>query len=212
MQQTVSRSDPSRESNTIANIAEQQVPEELSDWLVSVASQRDKQAFTRLFQFFAPKILRFGIKQLGNEAQGNELVQDTMTNVWRKAHLYDSSKGAATTWVYTIMRNASFDMLRRIKAKNEQNLGDDIWPVDMAQDEGSSVTERVGDHLMEKQMLDYVESLPLAQQAVVKGVYYQELSQEQLAQQLCVPIGTVKSRLRLALAKLKQQMGDEYHD
>ncbi|MCZ4336636.1 sigma-70 family RNA polymerase sigma factor [Shewanella colwelliana] len=212
MQQTVSRSDPSRESKTIANIAEQQVPEELSDWLVSVASQRDKQAFTRLFQFFAPKILRFGIKQLGNEAQGNELVQDTMTNVWRKAHLYDSSKGAATTWVYTIMRNASFDMLRRIKAKNEQNLGDDIWPVDMAQDEGSSVTESFGDHLMEKQMLDYVESLPLAQQAVVKGVYYQELSQEQLAQQLGVPIGTVKSRLRLALAKLKQQMGDEYHD
>ncbi|GIU23668.1 RNA polymerase sigma factor [Shewanella colwelliana] len=212
MQQTVSRSDPSRESKTIANIAEQQVPEELSDWLVSVASQRDKQAFTRLFQFFAPKILRFGIKQLGNEAQGNELVQDTMTNVWRKAHLYDSSKGAATTWVYTIMRNASFDMLRRIKAKNEQNLGDDIWPVDMAQDEGSSDTESFGDHLMEKQMLDYVESLPLAQQAVVKGVYYQELSQEQLAQQLGVPIGTVKSRLRLALAKLKQQMGDEYHD
>ncbi|GIU48037.1 sigma-70 family RNA polymerase sigma factor [Shewanella algidipiscicola] len=212
MQQTVSKGYPKRESNIIANNIETQVPPELSHWLDSVAMQRDKQAFTALFQFFAPKIRRFGIKQLGSEAQANELVQETMTNVWRKAHLYNVDKGAATTWVYTVMRNASFDMLRRIKAKNEQNLGDDIWPIDMAQDEAQSEESNFGDHLMEKQMLNYVNTLPPAQQAVVKGVYYQELSQEQLAQQLGVPIGTVKSRLRLALAKLKQQMGEQYND
>lgn len=212
MQQTVSKSYPKRESNIIANNIETQVPPELSHWLDSVAMQRDKQAFTALFQFFAPKIRRFGIKQLGSEAQANELVQETMTNVWRKAHLYNVDKGAATTWVYTVMRNASFDMLRRIKAKNEQNLGDDIWPIDQAQDEAQSEESNFGDHLMEKQMLNYVNTLPPAQQAVVKGVYYQELSQEQLAQQLGVPIGTVKSRLRLALAKLKQQMGEQYND
>jgi RNA polymerase sigma-70 factor (ECF subfamily) len=212
MQQIVSKSYPKRESQIIANNIETQVPAELSYWLALVADQGDKQAFTALFQFFAPKIKRFGIKQLGSDAQANELVQETMTNVWRKAHLYNSDKGAATTWVYTVMRNASFDMLRRIKAKNEQNLGDDIWPIDMAQDELQSDEEHFGDHLMEKQMLNYVNTLPEAQQAVVKGVYYQELSQEQLAQQLGVPIGTIKSRLRLALAKLKQQMGGGSHD
>lgn len=212
MQQIVSKSYPKRESQIIANNIETQVPAELSYWLALVAEQGDKQAFTALFQFFAPKIKRFGIKQLGSDAQANELVQETMTNVWRKAHLYNGDKGAATTWVYTVMRNASFDMLRRIKAKNEQNLGDDIWPIDMAQDELQSEEEHFGDHLMEKQMLNYVNTLPEPQQAVVKGVYYQELSQEQLAQQLGVPIGTIKSRLRLALAKLKQQMGGGSHD
>ncbi|QYK00215.1 sigma-70 family RNA polymerase sigma factor [Shewanella psychrotolerans] len=212
MQQIVSKSYPKRESKIIANNIETQVPAELSHWLTLVAEQRDKQAFTELFEFFAPKIKRFGIKQLGSDAQANELVQETMTNVWRKAHLYNIDKGAATTWVYTVMRNASFDILRRIKAKNEQNLGDDIWPIDMAQDELQGEEDNFGDHLMEKQMLDYVNSLPEAQQAVVKGVYYQELSQEQLAQQLGVPIGTIKSRLRLALAKLKLQMGEDYHD
>ncbi|QYJ84936.1 sigma-70 family RNA polymerase sigma factor [Shewanella mesophila] len=212
MQQIVSKSYPKRESKIIANNIKTQVPAELSHWLTLVAEQRDKQAFTALFEFFAPKIKRFGIKQLGSDAQANELVQETMTNVWRKSHLYNIDKGAATTWVYTVMRNASFDILRRIKAKNEQNLGDDIWPIDMAQDELQGEEDNFGDHLMEKQMLVYVNTLPEAQQAVVKGVYYQELSQEQLAQQLGVPIGTIKSRLRLALSKLKLQMGEDYHD
>ncbi|CAM3987062.1 sigma-70 family RNA polymerase sigma factor [Shewanella aquimarina] len=210
MQTFVSAGAPDKGSANINSHPETQVPPELSVWLVRVADARDKQAFTRLFQFFAPKIKRFGIKQLGNEAQAHELVQETMSNVWRKAHLYDGDKGAATTWVYTVMRNAAFDMLRRVKAKAEMNLGDDIWPIEQVQSE--EALPEFADHLMEKQMLAYVDSLPEAQRAVVKGVYYQELSQEQLAQQFGVPIGTIKSRLRLALAKLKQQMGDQQHD
>jgi RNA polymerase sigma-70 factor (ECF subfamily) len=210
MQTFVSAGAPDKGSANINSHPETLVPTELSVWLVRVADERDKQAFTRLFQFFAPKIKRFGIKQLGNEAQAHELVQETMSNVWRKAHLYDGDKGAATTWVYTVMRNAAFDMLRRVKSKAEMNLGDDIWPIEQVQSE--EALPEFADHLMEKQMLAYVDSLPEAQRAVVKGVYYQELSQEQLAQQFGVPIGTIKSRLRLALAKLKQQMGDQQHD
>lgn len=113
MQTFVSAGAPDKGSANIKTQPETQVPAELSTWLVRVADARDKQAFTRLFQFFAPKIKRFGIKQLGNEAQAHELVQETMSNVWRKAHLYDGDKGAATTWVYTVMRNAAFDMLDR---------------------------------------------------------------------------------------------------
>ncbi|MCE9679477.1 sigma-70 family RNA polymerase sigma factor [Shewanella sp. AS1] len=216
MQQRVTKSDPNRESAIIANViasaTEPPVSAQLSCWLNLVAVNSDKQAFTALFQFFAPKIKRYGLAQLTNEAQANELVQETMTNVWRKAHLYHSEKGAATTWVYAVMRNACFDMLRRIKTKNEQNLGDDIWPLDEQQAETADDNSQFADHLMEKQMLNYVESLPEAQRAVIKGVYYQELSQEQLAEQLGVPVGTIKSRLRLALAKLKLQMGEDNHD
>ncbi|MFC1233625.1 sigma-70 family RNA polymerase sigma factor [Vibrio sp. F74] len=185
---------------------------ELSDWLSSVAQNQDKDAFTKLFRFFSPKIQRFGIKQHGNESQANELVQDTMTNVWKKAHLYDASKGAATTWIYTVMRNASFDQLRKIRSKAEQNLGDDIWPIEQELSKNDDLLNPFGDHLMAKQLEKLVGSLPVAQRVVVQGVYYQELSQEQLSQQLGVPIGTIKSRLRLALEKIRQQMGEQDND
>lgn len=188
------------------------VSKQLSYWLSLVAKNKDKQAFTELFSFFAPKIKYFGLKQYQNQAQAKELVQETMTSVWRKAHLYDASKGAATTWIYTIMRNASFDYLRKLKSKNEQQLGDDIWPIEQAIDEQVSTSSVFSDHLMTKQLEQYVDSLPNAQRAVVKGVYYQELSQEQLSKQLGVPIGTIKSRLRLALEKIRQQMGEQEND
>ncbi len=212
MQQFVSTCAPDIRSANINKHTETQAPSELTQLLDRVAKQRDKQAFTQLFCFFAPKIERFGIKQLGSEAQASELVQETMTNVWLKAHLFDSDKGAATTWVYTVMRNASFDMLRRVKAKAEVNLGDDIWPLDQFQITHEEDADEFGDHLMEKQMLEYVNTLPETQRAVVKGYYYQELTQTQLAEQFGVPVGTIKSRLRLALAKLKQQMEDKQHD
>lgn len=195
-------------NNIISKQTQEQVPTELSAWIVLVATKRDKRAFTAIFTFFAPKIKRFGIKQLNTDAMAAELVQETLSRVWNKASLFDPNKGAATTWVYSIMRNAAFDMLRKIKVKNELLLGDDIWPIEA---EEYSTSEEFSDHLMDRQIADYVDQLPEAQKLVVKGVYFQELSQEQLAKQLNIPIGTVKSRLRLALAKLKEQVG-ESHD
>lgn len=185
---------------------------ELSQWLTLVGKNQDKVAFTQLFKFFAPKIKRFGIKKFSNESQANELVQETMTNVWRKARLYDASKGAATTWVYTVMRNASFDQYRSIKSKPEQNIGDDIWPLEQAMAEHNDDSMMIQDHWASEKLERLVEGLPMAQRVVVQGVYFQELSQDQMAQQLGIPIGTVKSRLRLALAKIRQHMGDLEND
>jgi RNA polymerase sigma-70 factor (ECF subfamily) len=127
-----------------------------------------------------------------------------MTNVWRKAHLYNSEKGAATTWVYTVMRNISFDMLRKMQANHEDTLSDDIWPLAEAQNSDEHV---FADHLMDKQIAQYLNQLPDNQKQIVQGVYFQDLSQEQLAKNLNIPLGTVKSRLRLALTKLRQHIG-----
>lgn len=188
-----------------------QLASDLSQWLCRVATDRDKQAFTKLFNFFAPKIKRFGMQKLNTEAMASELVQETMTLVWKKANLYHPEKGAATTWVYTLMRNACFDLLRKIKAKAEQPLADNLWPLEQPHDEISE-EQSFQDHLLNKRMMQCVDQLPDAQQAVIKGVYFHELTHEQLAKQLGVPLGTIKSRLRLALAKLKQQMGDQHDD
>lgn len=178
---------------------------QLNEWLRKVAESRCKASFTHLFNFFAPKIQGISRSKFPNEAQAQEVVQETMTNVWRKAHLFDPDKGAATTWIYTVMRNVTFDSLRKIKSNREDNLSDDIWPViegEVTHDESYE------DHLQNKQLLNGINTLPEAQQAVVKGFYLMEMSQEQLANHLNLPLGTIKSRLRLALAKLKGQLGE----
>lgn len=185
---------------------------ELTQWLVLVANNRDKQAFTCLFKFFAPKIQRIAQSKFNTEAISHEIVQETMTNIWRKAHLFNENKGAPTTWVYTVMRNVTFDLLRKIKSKKEDTLSDDIWPTLENSVEDSIEFE---DHIENKKVLDCLEELPENQQQVIKGFYFMEMTQEQLAEHLNLPLGTVKSRLRLALNKLKVQadlqLGD-YHD
>ena len=178
---------------------------QLKGWLYDIATDRDKQSFASIFSWFAPKIIRFGIQKLNTEAAANELLQETMTKVWKKAHMFDGDKGEATTWVYTIMRNLSFDMLRKVKSNREDTLSDDIWPIAEAKLIQDDVFD---DHLMNANILQHIETLPDAQKEVVKGIYFNELSQEQVSKQLNVPLGTVKSRLRLALAKLKQKIGE----
>ena len=180
---------------------------QLCQWLKAVATNRNKEAFTHLFKFFAPKIQRIARSKFSNEAQVSDVVQETMANVWRKAHLFDEDKGAATTWVYTVMRNVSFDILRKMKSSREDALSDDIWP--MAESLVSN-DNCFNDHLENQQLLIGIEQLPETQQQVVKGIYLMEMSQEQLANHLNLPLGTIKSRLRLALAKLKAQLGEKH--
>ncbi|CCQ10900.1 RNA polymerase sigma-70 factor [Pseudoalteromonas luteoviolacea B = ATCC 29581] len=179
----------------------------LIEALVAVSEHRDRKAFATLFDYFAPKIKRFGIKQLGSEALAMELVQDTMTSVWKKAHLYHPTKGAATTWVYTVMRNASFDTLRKMKSTKEDHLSEELWP--LIQEPNASFIEDM-DHLEDKRIKRFIDALPQAQKEILWGVYFQDLSQEQLATQLNIPLGTVKSRLRLALQKLRAELGGNH--
>lgn len=184
-----------------------EAPEKIARLLEQVALKRCQPSFSQLFKFFAPKIKQFGFKQFKNEALAKDLVQETMSNVWRKAHLFDVEKGAATTWIYTVMRNVSFDMLRKIANKKEQHLSDEIWPC--CQDE-PIVPHSFPDHLLEGKLGNAITKLPDPQQQVVRAVYFQELSQEEIAKNLGIPIGTVKSRLRLALSKLQQHLeGDD---
>ena len=178
--------------------------QQLAQWLAAVAEDRDKQAFTNLFKFFAPRIQRIAVQKFTNETQAAEIVQDTMTNVWRKSHLYNSSKGAPTTWVFTIMRNVTFDMFRKQKSNKEDTLSEDIWPLIEAEDNDTQFV----DHLENEKIVQLLDVLPENQKQVVKGFYFLEMSQEQLAKHLNLPLGTVKSRLRLALTKLKVNMGE----
>lgn len=181
---------------------------ELSAWLEAIGTRRDKVAFAHLFRFFAPKIKNFGRMQFKNEAEAMELVQETMTNVWRKAHLYQTDKGAPTTWIYAVMRNMSFDMLRKIQTYREETLSEDIWPLE--QNTQPPEHDDFNDHLLIQHLNARLATLPENQQQIVIGIYIKQLTHEELAQQLNLPLGTVKSRLRLALARLRLQMGEQH--
>lgn len=168
--------------------------------MLKVANQRDRAAFGYLFTYFMPKIRAFGLQRLNQQGLAMDLVQETMTSVWTKAHLYNADKGSVATWVFTIMRNQCFDMLRRVQHNKEDAFGDDIWPLcdTVAMNQETQI-----DHKFTAKLLKHLDDLPLAQRQVVQGIYMQELTQQELADALEVPIGTIKSRLRLGLEKLK---------
>jgi len=195
-------------SNTVVDVDKMMNPDnqQFATWLDDVAELRDKQSFARLFKWFGPKIQRVARQKLGCDQLAVEALQETMTNIWRKAHLFNPEKGNASTWIYTVMRNVIFDALRKMKSNQKETLSEDIYP--LAEDvmsEGESFT----DHLLSNKLKRVVDTLPQAQQQVVRAIYFHEMTHEQLARQLNVPVGTVKSRLRLALNRLKKHMSHE---
>ena len=168
--------------------------------LSAVANNQDKQAFELLFKYFAPKIRAFGLQRFGQEAQALELVQDTMLLVWRKAALFNEDKGKASTWIYTVMRNHCFDMLRKQQTQKEDQVSDDLWP--LIEEEQTFEDS----HLLSSHLLMHICSLPKEQKEVVEALYIKELNQQEVASLLKIPLGTVKSRLRLAVSKLKAKL------
>ena len=172
-------------------------------YLVDVAQTRSKASFAKIFNYFAPRLRSYALKQMGSDAQAMELVQDTMSNVWQKAHLFNADKGSVSTWIFTIARNIRFDMLRKQKNRKEDICADDLWPVLCEQT--AAPNEISLEHQM---MLDQIEvmfeRLPDKQRVVIQSIYIDGKSQQEVADELGIPLGTVKSRTRLALERLRE--------
>ena len=182
---------------------------DLTALLLQVATQRSKVAYGQLFHYFAPRIRHYGLRHLRSEARAMELVQDTLLAVWQKAALYHPEKGAPTTWIYTVMRNQCFDMLRRQQVSKEDLVAEDLWPVLEYQALEDDENDPGENDILTRQLTHYLHLLPPAQQEVVRGVYLLEQTLQEIADRLQIPLGTVKSRLRLGLSKLREQIEQE---
>lgn len=181
--------------------------QEMSMHLATVADKRCKVAFARVFGYFAPRLRSYALKQIGNEALAMELVQDTMSNVWQKAHLFNADKGSPSTWIFTIARNIRFDMLRKQQNRKEDICSDDLWPV--LCEHTADLTEKPLDEQITLQQVGYLfNSLPEKQRVVIEAIYIEGKSQQEVADELDIPLGTVKSRTRLALQRLKEMLRD----
>ena len=178
---------------------------EMSAYLAIVAQQRCKVSFSKVFSYFAPRLRSYALKQMGNEALAMELVQDTMSNVWQKAHLFNAEKGSPSTWIFTIARNIRFDMLRKLQNRKEDVCADDLWPV-LCEQTADLKLAPLDEQITLEQVGHYFDELPAKQQLVIEAIYIQGKSQQEVADELNIPLGTVKSRTRLALQRLKDML------
>ena len=175
--------------------------------LIAVGNSQNVDAFNQLFKRFAKKIFALGMKLTRNEQLANDLIQESMMNVWQKAPLYDLDKGSAKGWIFTLSRNRCFDMLRKQKRQPNCISADDIWPPESGA-ELSMVHEDIGGQQVELSLIEgYFDRLPDPQRAVVEQIYIKDRTHEEAAAHLQIPLGTLKSRLRLGVAKLRNLIG-----
>ncbi len=170
----------------------------MSDQLKKIALERDANAFRQLFLTFGPKVRAMMLRQGADRETAEEIVQETMLAVWDKSHLFAEHKGSISAWIFTIARNLRIDRVRRQIVwqgfcENFETLPSGDEPAD--------------ESLAREQELQQVGSalagLPAEQLAIIKLCFEDGLTQSEIAGKLNLPLGTVKSRMRLAYDKLR---------
>lgn len=171
---------------------------QLCDWIEAVAARRDRQAFAELFRHFAPRLKAFGVRQGSDRASAEELAQEAMLSVWRKAETFDRRRATAATWVYSIVRNKRIDMFRR---ENRPEVGLEAAAEQPA--EVDPADERLWLAQAGRSLHDAMATLPAEQLSAIHKAFFEDKSHSVIAEELNLPLGTVKSRIRLALARLR---------
>jgi RNA polymerase sigma-70 factor (ECF subfamily) len=174
-------------------------PEELIGLIDAVAQKQDRNAFARLFGYFAPRIKSFLMRSGLADSAAEEVTQEVMIAVWRKASYFDPHKAGASTWVFTIARNQKIDRLRRTRSRTADYLVDpsDEPEMPLSGEDITIVAER------EDGVRKALESLPVDQSTIVRLSFFAEKPHAEIARELGIPLGTVKSRVRLALNRLR---------
>lgn len=176
-----------------------------ADLIGRVASSGDRAAFESLFEHFAPRIKGFMQRAGCCADEAEEIAQNTLVSVWRKASQFDPASTGASAWIFTIARNQRIDLLRR--GARASRLGDDVRSEtpDLAESP-ESIVFRVEDSVRVKTA---VERLPEEQSRVIRLSFIEERPHPEIANQLGIPLGTVKSRIRLAMNRLRDILDEE---
>lgn len=192
-----------RISNTILVSSNQAQDEDDHELVQRVACNRDRAAFRCLFLRFGPRVKALMIRSGADASMAEDLVQDVMLILWRKAELYSPERGSVAAWVFTIARNLRIDRLRRQSPQAYHDIDD----LDLESPDASGEEEV---HVRQKSMLvsEAVSQLPPDQKRVIELSFIYDMPQADIAQELGVPLGTVKSRMRLAYGKLRERLED----
>jgi len=171
--------------------------------IVAIADQGDREAFARLFRHFAPRVKAYMVRQGMAAARAEELAQETLLTVWNKAALFDPSRADAATWIFTIARNLRIDALRR---ERHPEVSDDV--LDQHADDRPSADDQAAAQQQSRRLRQALSELSTDQAEVVRLSFFADLAHPAIAEKLNLPLGTVKSRLRLAMTKIRRALGE----
>jgi RNA polymerase sigma-70 factor (ECF subfamily) len=177
---------------------------ELADLVAAVAESRDRSAFVRLFDHFAPRIKSYLMRLGSDPATAEEIAQDAMITLWRKAELFDRTKSSVGTWLFRIARNRKIDLLRRDRTSALD--ADDPMLLPAGAPEPGAATDAVRLEGLVRRAFDM---LPPDQRRLVDLAFFEGRSHSEIAAQTGIPLGTVKSRIRLAFSRLRKTLEAE---
>lgn len=176
--------------------------QEMAACIRAIADRKDRKAFEDLFRFYAPRLKAVLIKGGAGLQEAEEVMQEAMVLVWRKAEQFDPAKASPSTWIYTIARNRRIDLIRREK-RAPLDPEDPFFQNISAQPDGEQVyTENERASIIR----EYLKTLPEEQLLLVQKAFYEEMTHQAIAAELDMPLGTVKSRLRIAMRRLREQL------
>lgn len=176
---------------------------DFSGLIAAIARHRDRAAFGALFEHFAPRIKAYLMRAGADEALADELAQEALLAVWRKADSFDASRASASTWIFTIARNLRIDRFR--KEWRDVAVGDDLPD---AIDEAAAPDDRLSETERCERIRDALRQLPPDQIKVIELSFFDEQPHAEIAKTLGIPLGTVKSRIRIAMSKLRDLVSD----
>lgn len=173
------------------------------DLIAAIAARQDRDAFKQLFEFYAPRIKTMLMRAGAAGEIAEEIAQETLVTVWRKAGSYDRTRAGAAAWIYTIARNRRIDRLRQDQRAKLHAVYDLAEP-DKAEPADAPLDAMQRDRRVRAEM----EKLPKDQLRVIELSFFEGLVHSEIASKLGIPLGTVKSRLRLAMARMREALGD----
>ncbi|VTU15785.1 Sigma-K factor [Variovorax sp. RA8] len=178
-------------------------PEELNALFRAVALAGDRQAFAALFKHFAPRVKAYLMLCGTGEAVAEELTQETMVTLWRKAALFDPERAGLSTWIFTIARNLRVDHLRR---PGNRTVADEDDQASQIPDPLPALDEQVSARQRESRVRAAMSRLSQDQAHILRLSFFEEHPHARIAEELGLPLGTVKSRVRLAVSHLRRML------
>lgn len=176
--------------------------DEAADLIEAIALRRDRDAFARLFRHYVPRLKAFVMRGGADADVAQEVAQETLVSVWRKAASFDRTRAAPTTWLYTIARNKRIDLLRR---GSHPAIDPDDWLAAFAS-EPEDAEKALVDGQSQSRVREVLRDLSIDQLVVIQKAFFEHKTHNDIARELKQPLGTIKSRIRLALMRLRDAL------
>ncbi len=172
-----------------------------ADCMRLIALNKSREAFTELFDYFAPRVKSYMQRLGSSDSEAEELAQDVMVTVWRKADLYDRAQASVSTWIFRVARNRRIDLKRRLQRPELSQDEPMLLPAEIEAPDAAFSRQQT-----EARVRASLAKLPPEQIALIRAAFYDGLSHAEIAAKMRLPLGTVKSRIRLAFQRLKGEL------